>query len=102
MMLMVQEVNRRLDTIPQPGTPEVAVTCATGHRGVSRPVPLATMIAETEEQFPGSTSLHVSRGNIYLMRGDTTAAAESFREALRRDSTNGEARGRLRAIGCEP
>lgn len=158
MMLMVQEVNRRLDTIPQPGTPEIAVTCATCHRGVSRPVPLATMISEiaistgsdsairsyhalreeyhgrdaydfgeislntaafraaragkfeealallrvNEEQFPSSTSLHISRGNIYLMRGDTTAAAESFREALRRDSTNGEARGRLRTIGREP
>jgi hypothetical protein len=33
------------------------------------------------------------------MKGDTNAAAESFREALRRDSTNIEARGRLRTIG---
>lgn len=158
MMLMVQEVNRRLDTIPQPGTPEIAVTCATCHRGVARPVPLATLISETaiaagsdsavrvyralreryhgrdaydfgelslntaafrtaragktdealallrvnDEHFPESAALHISRGNVHLMRQDTTAAAESFREALRREPNNGEARGRLRAIGREP
>jgi len=33
------------------------------------------------------------------MKGDTTAAEASFREAIRRDSTNNEARGRLQAIG---
>lgn len=158
MMLMVQEVNRRLDTIPQPGTPPVTVTCATCHRGVNRPVPLSTLISETaiaagsdsavrayralreryhgrdaydfgesslntaafrtaragrtdealallqvnEEHFPTAVALHISRGNVHLMRSDTTAAAASFREALRRDPTNGEARGRLRAIGRDP
>jgi len=33
------------------------------------------------------------------MRADTTAAAAAFREALRRDPANDEARGRLRDIG---
>ncbi len=46
MMRMVQDVNRRLDSIPARPTPSVTVTCATCHRGVSRPVPLATIIAE--------------------------------------------------------
>jgi cytochrome c-type biogenesis protein CcmH/NrfG len=36
------------------------------------------------------------------MRGDTAAAAAAFREAVRRDSTNQEAKGRLRAIGQRP
>jgi len=33
------------------------------------------------------------------MRGDTNAAAVAFREAVKGDTTNGEAKGRLRAIG---
>jgi hypothetical protein len=161
MMLMVQEINRRLDTLPEHGHhegPALQVTCATCHRGVSRPMPLATLIEETdtaagadsavrayralreryygrdsydfgepslniaafrvaragrfddafallrlnEELFPGSSGMYVFRGNIYLMRGDTTAAAAAFREAVRRDSTNQEAKGRLRAIGRRP
>jgi predicted negative regulator of RcsB-dependent stress response len=52
-----------------------------------------------EEQFPTSSGLAVFRGNIALMKGDTTAAEAAFREAVRRDSTNAEAKGRLRAIG---
>jgi hypothetical protein len=161
MMLMVQEINRRLDTLPEHGHhegPALQVTCATCHRGVSRPMPLATLIEETdtaagadsavraylalreryygrdaydfgepslniaafrvaragrfddafallrlnEELFPGSSGMSVFRGNIHLMRGDTTAAAAAFREAVRRDSTNQEAKGRLRAIGQRP
>jgi hypothetical protein len=47
MMLMVQEVNRRLDTIPDGRTPTLQATCATCHRGLSRPVPLATHMVET-------------------------------------------------------
>lgn len=160
MMLMVQEINRRLDTLPEhehAGAP-LQVTCTTCHRGVSRPVPLETLIQETataagadsatrlyralreryygrgsydfgeptlsiaafrlgregrfdaafallrvnEELFPGSSAMYVFRGNINLMRGDTTAAAIAFREAVRRDPTNEEAKGRLRAIGRAP
>ena len=46
MMLMVQEVNRRLDTLPMRAANGLQVTCATCHRGVSRPVPLATLVAD--------------------------------------------------------
>jgi hypothetical protein len=158
MMLMVQEVNRRLDTLPSRPTPGVQATCATCHRGLSRPMPLQQHLVETattagadsairsyralraryygrdaydfgeqslntaafrlaragkfdealallklnEEQFPTSSGLYVFRGNIALMRGDTTGAAAAFREAVRRDSTNNEARGRLRDIGQRP
>jgi len=158
MMRMVQEVNRRLDTIPQRGTPPVPVACATCHRGISRPVPLNTLIADVaiavnadsairayralrqryygrdafdfsefslngaafrtavagkhddalallrlnEELFPGSSGMYVFRGNILLRKGDTLAAGDAFREALRRDTSNAEARGRLTAIKQRP
>jgi hypothetical protein len=158
MMRMVQEVNRRLDSLPGRTTPAVEVTCVTCHRGVSRPVPLVTVLTDAaaaagadsairayralraryygrdaydfgefslnaaafrvaragkpddglallranEEFFPRSSTLSVFRGNIQLMRGDTTAAAAAFREAIKRDSTNAEARGRFRDIGRRP
>ena len=158
MMLMVREINGRLDTLPERPTPLLQVTCATCHRGTSRPVPLFSLMVETsqaagadsaiaayrtlrrryygrdafdfgepslniaafrlgqakrydeafamlklnEEFFPASSGMYVFRGNINLMRGDTAAAEAAFREAIRRDSTNNEARGRLRAIGRRP
>ena len=154
MMRMVQEINRRIDTLPAP-TENLTVNCATCHRGVSVPMPLADVIASTavaaggdsairayqalraryygraaydfgepslntaafrlgragqfdaalallklnETFYPGSSNMYVFRGNILLMRGDTNAAAVAFREAVRRDTTNGEAKGRLRTIG---
>lgn len=155
MMRMVQEINRRLDTIPGRTSAGLQVSCATCHRGVSRPLPLATLLIDAglaagsdsairayrnlreryygrdaydfgetslntaafrlgragkyedafallllnEEMFPNSSGMYVFRGNIHLMKGDTTAAAAAFREAVRRDPSNGEARGRLQAIG---
>ena len=158
MMLMVREINSRLDTLPERPTPLLQVTCATCHRGTSRPIPLFALMVETsqasgadsaiaayrtlrrryygrdafdfgepslniaafrlgqakrydeafallrlnEEFFPASSGMYVFRGNINLMRGDTAAAETAFREAIRRDSTNNEARGRLRAIGRRP
>ncbi len=156
MMRMVEEINRRLDTLPEHAqmTSHVEVTCNTCHRGVSRPMPLEQLVQETaqasgadsatrayralreryygraaydfgeptldiaafrlaragkfaeafailrlnEEQFPASSNLATFRGNINLMKGDTAAAIAAFREAVRRDSTNGEAQGRLRQI----
>lgn len=158
MMLMLAEVNRRVDTLPERPSPKLTATCGTCHRGVSRPVPLSTYVADVataagtdsalrvyhtlrdryygrdsydfgepslntaafrlaragkfdealavlklnEEYFPKSSGLYVFRGNVLLMRADTNAAADAFREAVRRDSTNNEARGRLRAIGRQP
>src|SRR6266699_2808946 len=110
MMLMVQEINRRLDTLPEHGHmgPSLQVSCATCHRGVSRPVPLATLIEQTdsaagadsairanrfdyafallklnEDLFPGSSGMYVFRGNIFLMKSDTAAAVAAFREAVK-------------------
>ncbi len=57
------------------------------------------LLATNEKNFPGSSGLSVFRGNVLLMKGDTTGAANAFREAIKRDSTNGEARGRLRDLG---
>ncbi len=157
MMRMVEEINRRVDTIPERPTPAIEVTCRTCHRGVSRPVPLFALVQDAVEAggadsgiafyrrareryhgrdaydfgeaalniaafrlgranriddalalldfnetlFPGSSQMYVFRGNILLRRPDTTGAARAFREAVRRDSTNQEARGRLRDIGRE-
>lgn len=158
MMKMVAEINRRLDTLPERGSDGLEVTCNTCHRGVARPIPLSTLVAEAgnvggadsairvyralraryhgaaaydfsesslniaafrlgraghgdaglallalnEEFYPGSTRLYVFRGNVHLMRGDTTAAAAAFREAIRLDPSNSEARGRLRDTGRQP
>ena len=158
MMRMVQEINRRLDTIPGRASTGLQVSCATCHRGVSRPLPLANLLIDAalaagsdsairayrglreryygrdaydfgetslntaafrlgragkydeafallrlnEEMFPTSSGMYVFRGNISLMKGDTTAAVAAFREAVRRDPSNGEARGRLQAIGRQP
>ena len=164
MMRMVEEINRRLDTLPEHdhgrdhAGPTLHVTCATCHRGVTRPLPLATLLEETavvagadsairayralreryygrdaydfgeaslniaafrlgrasrfadafallrlnEDLFPGSSVMSVFRGNISLMQGDTTAAAAAFREAVRRDPANDEAKARLRTIGRTP
>jgi hypothetical protein len=158
MLLMVEEINRRLDTLPDRPAPELQVTCTTCHRGISRPVPLSQQVMDValafgadsavrnyrslrdryfgrsaydfgevslntaafrlgrenrfddalallrlnEEFYPRSSALSVFRGNINLMRGDTAAAAVSFREAISRDSTNTEARARLRDIGQQP
>ena len=60
------------------------------------------MLKLNEELFPGSSGMYVFRGNINLMKADTAAAEAAFREAVRRDPTNLEAKGRLQAIGKQP
>jgi hypothetical protein len=158
MMLMVQEINRRLDSLPAGLGARLQVTCNTCHRGTSRPVPLSALIADAattagadsavhayralreryygrdaydfgegslntaafrlgtakkfdeafavlrlnEELYPNSSGMYVFRGNINLMEADTSAAETAFREALRRDPANQEAKGRLQAIGKQP
>jgi hypothetical protein len=158
MMLMVQEINRRLDSLPAGLGARLQVTCNTCHRGTSRPVPLSALIADAattagadsavrayralreryygrdaydfgegslniaafrlgtakkydeafallhlnEELYPNSSGMYVFRGNINLMKADTSAAETAFREALRRDPANQEAKGRLQTIGKQP
>src|SRR3954470_22505322 len=46
MMLMVAEVNRRLDTLPERKNPGLNATCNTCHRGVNRPVPLSMYVGD--------------------------------------------------------
>ena len=41
MMLMVQEINRRLDSLPAGVGARLQVTCNTCHRGTTRPAPLS-------------------------------------------------------------
>lgn len=64
------------------------------------------LLGLNEEMFPGSSPMYVFRGNISLMGGDTSAAADAFREAVRRDPENKDARDealfRLRNIGRAP
>src|SRR3989442_10661570 len=51
MMRMVEEINRRLDTLPEHAqmTSHVEVTCNTCHRGVSRPMSLEQLMQETAQ-----------------------------------------------------
>jgi hypothetical protein len=158
MMLLVQEANRRLDTLPGHMQDDPQVTCATCHRGVSKPMPLSavimaaasaagadsatrayralrqryygsgaydfgegqlniaafrlgrankfdealSMLKLNEEFYPNSSGMYVFRGNVLLMKSDTAGAAQAYKEAIRRDSTNNEAKGRLRDIGRVP
>jgi hypothetical protein len=158
MMLMVQEINRRLDSLPAGLGARLQVTCNSCHRGTSRPVPLSALIADAattagadsavrayralreryygrdafdfgegslntaafrlgnakkfdeafallrlnEELYANSSGMYVFRGNVNLMKADTSAAETAFREALRRDPTNQEAKGRLQTIGKQP
>ena len=60
------------------------------------------MLRLNEELYPNSSGMYVFRGNINLMEADTSAAETAFREALRRDPANQEAKGRLQAIGKQP
>jgi hypothetical protein len=57
------------------------------------------LLSYNEVLYPNSSGMSVFRGNIQLMKGDTAAAEAAFREAIRRDSTNAEAKQRLQAIG---
>jgi tetratricopeptide (TPR) repeat protein len=60
------------------------------------------MLRLNEELYPNSSGMYVFRGNINLMKADTAAAEAAFREAVRRDPANAEAKGRLQAIGKQP
>ncbi|MGB7211051.1 MAG: c-type cytochrome [Gemmatimonadales bacterium] len=155
MMRMVDEINRRVDTIPGHANDDPRVECNTCHRGVHLPEPLSQLIQEAalaggadsavrayralhqqyygrasydfgegsldqaafgvaragkptdalkllalnDESFPASATTAVTRGNIQLQQGDTAAAIAAYRDALRRDSTDNEARGRLARLG---
>ena len=60
------------------------------------------LLSLNEENFPGSSGTAVMRGNVQLLQGDTAAAIAAYQEAVRRDSTDREARGRLQALQRRP
>ena len=60
------------------------------------------LVALNETFYPTSSPAAVARGNVLLMKGDTNGAATAFREGVRRDSTNGDARRSLQQIGRQP
>lgn len=60
------------------------------------------MLRLNEEKYPAGVAMYVTRGTVMLIKGDTTAAEAAFREAIRRDPANDEAKGRLREIGRQP
>src|SRR3989475_12229322 len=63
MMRMVDEINRRLDTLPEHAqmTSHVEVTCNTCHPGVSRPMSLEQLIQETAQTAGGGSATRAYR-----------------------------------------
>ena len=57
MMRMVEEINHRLDTIPERPDSAVQVACRTCHRGVSRPAPLYQVLAEAASAGGADSSI---------------------------------------------
>lgn len=60
------------------------------------------LLTLNETYYPASSMTAANRGNLQLMKGDTNAAATSYRQAIQRDSTNREARRALQMIGRTP
>ena len=88
MLRMVQEVNRRIDSIPERPTPPAAVSCITCHRGVSRPVPLANIVAEVATASGADSALRAYRalrqryyGSDAYDFGEFSLNAAAFRTA---------------------
>ena len=82
--------------------PSLSIAAFRTARDGKKPDEALALLRYNEELFPNSSAMSVFKGNIQLIKGDTAAAEAAFREALRRDSTNAEARGRLQAIGRKP
>src|SRR3954466_11316876 len=90
MMRMVEEVNRRLDTLPEHAqmTSHVEVTCQTCHRGVSRPMPLEQLIMETAQTSGADSAARAYRalreryyGRAAYDFGEPTLDVAAFRLA---------------------
>jgi hypothetical protein len=96
MMRMVQEINRRVDTLPghTPGTASVQVTCGTCHRGVSKPQPLATLLADVGTQSGADSAVkaykalrtkYYGRASYDFGEGSLNAAALRLAQAKKFD-----------------
>src|SRR5256712_4102640 len=62
MMRMVEEINRRLDPLPEAAhmPSHAQVTCNTCHRGVSRPMSLEQLMQETARTAGAGSDAHAS------------------------------------------
>jgi len=61
MMRMMQEVNRRLDSLPGRASPGLQVTCATCHRGTTRPVPLYSLLVDAAAAAGADSAIRAYR-----------------------------------------
>jgi len=62
MLRMVQEINTRLQDVPERPTPNVTVTCATCHHGQSRPRTIQDVIGETLASAGADSAARAYRG----------------------------------------
>src|SRR5438034_8174390 len=90
MMRMVEEINRRVDTLPEHAqmTSHVEVTCQTCHRGVSRPMPLEQLVQETAQTSGADSAVRAYRalreryyGRASYDFGEPTLDVAAFRLA---------------------
>lgn len=160
MIRMVADINQRtLASLPNRPAPGVDVTCATCHRGVTRPMAIGDVLAQAvaaggqdsavgayralrtryygtaaydfseqplndialtlagrtrqydaalammslgAEFFPTSADVQAITGEVYRMKGDTTAAVQAYRAALQRNPQHPVASRRLAEIGPRP
>jgi hypothetical protein len=78
MMRMVEEINHRLDTIPERPDSTVVVTCRTCHRGVSRPEPLYQVMTEARApRVPTRASGPIRRCDRSTSAGTPTTLGSS-------------------------
>ena len=95
MMFMVQEINRRLDSLPAGLGAKLQVTCNTCHRGTTRPLPLSTLVADAATAAGTDSAVKAYRGlrERYYGRdaydfGEGSLNTAAFRlEAAQRSST---------------
>jgi hypothetical protein len=91
MMLMVQEINKRVDTLPghlAGAVGNVQVTCGTCHRGVSKPQPLALLLADVGTQSGADSAVKAYKalrtkyyGRASYDFGDASLNTAAFRLA---------------------
>jgi hypothetical protein len=95
MLQMVQRINdSTLSRIPERPSPNVAVTCATCHRGVPRPKPLADIVTETVtgsgldsavRAYRALRGQYYGRASYDFGEGSLNAAAQTLVAAHRAD-----------------
>jgi len=67
-----------------------------------RPDNAIALLKLNAEFYPNSSQIPFMMGESYLAKADTTTALTDYKEALARDSTNGQARRRIMALSGSP